>query len=99
MVCLPDVNLVCISSTEQDLKFYNIIAKQFQLHLLITSLKCTVVCMHYYFAKDLNKKSRLILGDSGGNVTVISFTTMFRGPFRRNLGEDLIHFRYEELLQ
>ncbi|XP_063236121.1 WD repeat-containing protein on Y chromosome [Bacillus rossius redtenbacheri] len=99
LACLPDVNVVCVSSTERDLRFYNIIAKQFQLHLQIINMRYAVVCMHYHFNKDIDKKSRLLLGDTAGNVMILSFTSMFRGPFRHALGEELIRFRYDQLLQ
>nr|CAD7462430.1 unnamed protein product [Timema tahoe] len=99
LVCLPDVSIVCTSSTERDLRFYDTVAKQFQLRILITSLDYVVVCMHYYFSKNIDEESRLVLGDEGGNVIVFSFTTREKGPFYHKPGVDLTHIRYQQLVK
>nr|CAD7572926.1 unnamed protein product [Timema californicum] len=99
LVCLPDVSIVCTSSIERDLRFYDTVAKQFQLRILITSLAYVVVCMHYYFSKNIDEESRLVLGDEGGNVIVLSFTTREKGPFYHKPGVDLTHIRYQQLVK
>lgn len=37
MVCMPDVNIICTSSTERDLRFYDCTANTFTLKIIITS--------------------------------------------------------------
>lgn len=36
MIVLPDVQIVCTSSTECDLRFYDVAAKKFDLRILVS---------------------------------------------------------------
>ncbi|XP_063708765.1 WD repeat-containing protein on Y chromosome [Culicoides brevitarsis] len=83
-ICLPDVRIICIASTERDLRFYETTANSYSLKLQITQLPEVVNTLHYYFnVKDPN--SRLTLGDNKGSVRVLTFASEGRGPFK-NLG-------------
>ncbi|KAJ8932565.1 hypothetical protein NQ318_023098 [Aromia moschata] len=99
MVVMPDVFVICTSSTERDLRFYDTSARKFELRVMVSSLPFAVTSMHYTFGKVMSRPSRLLLGDMGGNVKVISFTTEARGPFRSQPGIPLLHVRYERVVK
>ncbi|CAH0702623.1 unnamed protein product [Spodoptera exigua] len=97
MVCMPDVNIIVTSSTERDLRFYDCIAKTFTLKIVITSWDYMICTMHYRFSPDINEKCMLICGDVGGNVRVLLFSPVLRGPFRNEAGRALISLRHVDL--
>lgn len=53
--------------------------------------------MFYHFHKDINENCILILGDVGGNVRVLQFSPVDRGPFRNQAGRALITLRHVDL--
>ncbi|KAJ8982884.1 hypothetical protein NQ317_004314 [Molorchus minor] len=99
MVVLPDVSIICTSSTERDLRFYDISARKFELRVMVTSLPFAVTTMNYTFSRRITDPSRLLLGDMAGNVKIISFTTEARGPFRGQPGIPLLSVRYESVVR
>ncbi|XP_017784579.1 PREDICTED: WD repeat-containing protein on Y chromosome [Nicrophorus vespilloides] len=99
VVCLPDVSVICTSSTERDLRFYDTSAKKFELRVQITSLEYGVCSMCYVFQKDVNEDCKLIMGDMGGNIIILLFSPLNRGPFRSKLGIPLLRVRYDAVLK
>ncbi|XP_071645187.1 WD repeat-containing protein on Y chromosome [Temnothorax longispinosus] len=99
MIVLPDVQVVCTSSTECDLRFYDVSAKKFDLRILISSLQNAVVCMHYYFSTDRNENSYIVLGDTSGSVTIMAFNPTDRGPFKQHTACDTIVLRYDNVIK
>ncbi|XP_034826941.1 WD repeat-containing protein on Y chromosome-like [Maniola hyperantus] len=97
MVCLPDVNIVVTSSTERDLRFYDCTAKTFTLKIVISSWEYMICTMHYHFNKDPNEHSILVCGDVAGNVRVMTFSPIERGPFRNQAGRPLLQLRHVDL--
>ncbi|XP_052754696.1 WD repeat-containing protein on Y chromosome-like isoform X2 [Galleria mellonella] len=97
MVCMPDVNIVVTSSTERDLRFYDCTAKTFTLKIIITSWEYMICTMYYQYHKDANEKCILICGDVGGNVRILLFSPVKRGPFRNQAGRALIQLRHVDL--
>ncbi|XP_022814895.1 WD repeat-containing protein on Y chromosome-like [Spodoptera litura] len=97
MVCMPDVNIIVTSSTERDLRFYDCIAKTFTLKINITSWDYMICTMYYRFSTDINEKCMLVCGDVGGNVRVLLFSPVLRGPFRNEAGRALISLRHVDL--
>ncbi|XP_045768906.1 WD repeat-containing protein on Y chromosome-like [Maniola jurtina] len=97
MVCLPDVNIVVTSSTERDLRFYDCTAKTFTLKIVISSWEYMICTMYYHFNKDPNEDSILICGDVAGNVRVMTFSPIERGPFRNQPGRALLQLRHVDL--
>ncbi|CAH0714096.1 unnamed protein product, partial [Brenthis ino] len=96
-VCLPDVNIIVTSSTERDLRFYDCTAKTFTLKIVITSWEYMICAMHYHFSKDINEKCILICGDVGGNIRILLFSPIKRGPFRNQPGRVLLQLRHIDL--
>lgn len=84
---MPDISIVCTSSTERDLRFYDTTAKKFELRVIITTLDHPVCTMfyHYNMLKE-NEESKLILGDQGGNIYIIFINPFQRGPFKSEPG-------------
>ncbi|KAJ8731038.1 hypothetical protein PYW08_002451 [Mythimna loreyi] len=97
MVCMPDVNIIAVSSTERDLRFYDCTAHTFALKIVITSWEYMICTMHYHFSKDIKEQSKLICGDVGGNVRVLLFSSVLRGPFKNELDRASIALRHVDL--
>ncbi|KAB0795580.1 hypothetical protein PPYR_12419 [Photinus pyralis] len=100
LVCLPDVSVVCTSSSERDLRFYDTSARKFELRVMFSTLNEAVVSMHYEFnTREASEASKLIMGDMGGNVKILLFGTVARGPFKSQPGVPLLSVRYERLVK
>ncbi|XP_017758918.1 PREDICTED: WD repeat-containing protein on Y chromosome [Eufriesea mexicana] len=99
MIVMPDVQVVCTSSTECDLRFYDTVAKKFDLRIMISGLESAVICMDYYFSKNIKEDSYIVLGDMNGSVNVMSFNPMERGPFKHEPQRDTLFIRYESILK
>ncbi|EFN73429.1 WD repeat-containing protein 49, partial [Camponotus floridanus] len=99
MIVLPDVQIVCTSSTECDLRFYDVAAKKFDLRVLISSLEHAVVCMHYYFSTNIKENSYIVLGDTSGSVIIVSFNPTDKGPFKQLTTRDTIILRYDDIVK
>lgn len=99
MVCLPDVSVVCTSSTERDLRFYDTSARKFELRVMITSLESAVCTLHYEYSENIEEDSMLFLGDMHGNIKIFFFAPAARGPFKSTPGVPLLNARYERVLK
>lgn len=95
MAVLPDVSVICTSSSERDLRFYDTSARKFELRVMITSLPSAVSTMYYTFERDITVPSKLIMGDMAGSVIIIFINSEARGPFRSQPGIPLRQVRYE----
>ncbi|KZC13993.1 WD repeat-containing protein on Y chromosome [Dufourea novaeangliae] len=99
MIVMPDVQIVCTSSTECDLRFYDTVAKKFDLRVVISSLEKAVTCMSYSFSKSIKDDSHIVLGDMSGSIKLISFSPVDRGPFKQEPQRDTLFVRYESVLK
>nr|XP_012140683.1 PREDICTED: WD repeat-containing protein on Y chromosome-like [Megachile rotundata] len=99
MIVMPDVQIVCTSSTEYDLRFYDTVAKKFDLRILISSLDNAVTCMAYHFSKNIKEDSHIICGDMSGSIKIISFNPAERGPFKQDPQCHTLFVRYESVLK
>lgn len=97
VICMPDVSIVCTSSTERDLRFYDTSARKFELRVIFSSLEDAVCCLYYKFSRNVLEDSMLIMGDMGGSVRVLTFPPLDRGPFRSQPGIPLFQTRYERV--
>ena len=87
VVCLPNVKKVAIATTEREVTFYDCSANNFEKQFVMTGLDHCVLCMDYWYnPRDLNH-SCLLLGDSGGNVSCITFTQATVGLFDVSIGK------------
>lgn len=98
-VCLPDVRIVVTSSSERDLRFYDTTANNFHLRIIVTSLPWAVSSMSYYFRQSLDIDCKLIMGDYGGNVRILTFNALLRGPFQSKPDAALTNLTYSELVK
>ncbi|XP_053977818.1 WD repeat-containing protein on Y chromosome isoform X1 [Hylaeus volcanicus] len=99
MIVMPDVQIVCTSSTECDLRFYDTVARKFDLRVMISGLEKAVTCMNYYFSKNIKEDSYIVLGDMNGSIKIISFCPVDRGPFSQEPQRDTCFIRYEAVLK
>ncbi|KAG7203778.1 hypothetical protein KM043_013799 [Ampulex compressa] len=90
MIVMPDVQIICTSSTEYDLRFYDTVANKFDLRVLISSLEYAVVCMYYYFSTNVKEDSYIILGDTNGSIKILTFSPLERGPFKHEVQHDML---------
>jgi hypothetical protein len=98
-VCMPDVRIICTSSAECDLRFYDFTGRNFVIRLLIKQLPHYVSCMCYFFSRNEDENSKLLLGDGGGNLRTMEFSPKQRGPFQSKSGVELVQIKYVDLLK
>lgn len=96
-VCMPDVRVVCITSTERDLRFYDTSANSHTLRLHVRSIPDTVSTMAYHWSQDVAVDSKLMLGDVKGTVRLLEFNATNRGPFRRTGNSMVTTIKFEEI--
>jgi len=58
-----------------------------------------VLKMYYHFSQNPLEESSLILGDTAGNIRVLLFNPERKGPFREEIGRNLVSIRFSELLK
>jgi len=61
-------------------------------------LEVAVTCMYYHFGQNIADDSHLILGDTAGNIRVLSFSSKEKGPFYYTLGMDVTQLTYKRLV-
>ena len=64
--------------------------------ILLVSIS-QICTMHYHFHKNIEEKCKLICGDVGGNVHVLLFSAVLRGPFKNEPGRGLRTLRHVDL--
>ncbi|XP_022093005.1 WD repeat-containing protein on Y chromosome-like isoform X2 [Acanthaster planci] len=74
MVCMPNVNMIAVSSTERDISFYDVNATKFDRCFQVSGLDNCALTMDYWFDPRNMNKAVLVFGDAGGNVCCIVFT-------------------------
>jgi len=62
-------------------------------------LENAIVCMHYYFSRNMNENSYIVLGDTSGSIIIMAFNPTDRGPFKQYTASDLIIFRYDNVIK
>ncbi|XP_050531168.1 WD repeat-containing protein on Y chromosome-like isoform X2 [Daktulosphaira vitifoliae] len=101
LVVLPDLNIVGVASVECELRFYDTLASQFRLRLVIDKMPHMVTCLSYIYEPGGNLReysSKLLLGDCIGGVRILSMMTRGRGPFRMNTGDSYVVHNYADLM-
>ncbi|XP_077992887.1 cilia- and flagella-associated protein 337-like [Glandiceps talaboti] len=74
MICMPNINMIAMSSTERDLCFYDVNASKFDKVFQVSGMEHAPLCMDYWYdIKNMNN-AVLAFGDSGGNVCAFVFT-------------------------
>lgn len=99
MVCLPDVSVICTSSSERDLRFYDTTAQKFELRIMVTSMSDAPSSLYYKYYEDPDKCCKLLVGDMQGKIKVIEFVPKDRGPFQSKPGYPLTSCRWEEFVK
>ncbi|KAI3389780.1 hypothetical protein SNEBB_002481 [Seison nebaliae] len=67
----PDLGSISLASNDQDIQFYSINSTKPSLICRIIQMPASVTCLHYYFERGNYSRSRLVAGDTLGNVFVI----------------------------
>ncbi|XP_055921416.1 WD repeat-containing protein on Y chromosome isoform X2 [Eupeodes corollae] len=96
---LSDVSIICTSSTERELRFHETMASNFNLRIVIRSMPFAVYCMAYRSDRNGSAMSKLVLGDSSGNVRVLEFSPHLRGPFQSKPGASLVELYWSDVLR
>ncbi|XP_052131423.1 uncharacterized protein LOC127751637 [Frankliniella occidentalis] len=97
LVCMPDVNMVCTSSTERELRFYDSRAARWELRVLVSGMDKPVVTMYYHMSEAEHEESTLILGDTGGTLRTFNFNSVMCGPFKQHVGKEVTHVLFKDL--
>ena len=87
VVCLANVKKVAISTTERDISFFDCSANNFEKQFVVAGLDHCVLCMDYWFNPRNLNHSVLVLGDSGGSVSCITFLQATVGLFDVSIGK------------
>ncbi|XP_066272941.1 WD repeat-containing protein on Y chromosome-like isoform X2 [Branchiostoma lanceolatum] len=74
LVAMANVNMVAISSSEREISFYDCSATKFELQFQITALDKAALTMDYWFDYNNLNSCMLLMGDAGGNVSIIVFS-------------------------
>ena len=98
-ICLPDVQIVCTSAIERDLRFYDTTANSFNLRLIMTGLPDAVSSMTYWFGETEDIYCKLIIGTQGGDVYLMEFTPKMRGPFQSKPGTAMLQIRWTDVIK
>ncbi|CAD6227182.1 GSCOCG00005990001-RA-CDS, partial [Cotesia congregata] len=99
MIAMPDVRMICVTSSERELRFYDTTINKFELRMRIHSFRVAVVCMSYYFSENSSDKSCIIMGDTSGSINVIRFNRMDNNPFKQRPDCDVFEIHYESALK
>ncbi|XP_044599584.1 WD repeat-containing protein on Y chromosome [Cotesia glomerata] len=99
MIAMPDVRMICVASSERELRFYDTRINKFELRMRIHSFRVAVVCMSYYFSENSSDKSCIIMGDTSGSINVIRFNRMDNNPFKQRPDCDVFEIHYESALK
>lgn len=76
-VCMPDIRILCVSTVERDLRFYDTSASGHTLRMRIIGLDDFVCTLKYYWSTEMGENSRLLLGDEVGNVGFLLRSCLF----------------------
>ncbi|XP_013411389.1 WD repeat-containing protein on Y chromosome [Lingula anatina] len=76
MVCMANVNLVAVSTIEEDISFYDLVSGKTEKHFKITCLEHTVLCMHYWFDTSNLNNAVLLWGNNNGDVCIMEFSNL-----------------------
>uniref|UniRef100_A0A2A4JJ24 WD repeat-containing protein on Y chromosome n=1 Tax=Heliothis virescens TaxID=7102 RepID=A0A2A4JJ24_HELVI len=70
---------------------------QFVFVVQRTDFHPQICTMHYHFSQDITEQCMLICGDVGGNVRVLLFSPIQRGPFKNEASRATIALRHVDL--
>lgn len=81
MVCLPNINMLVCATTDRNVMFYDFSGSFFEKKYEIVQMPFSPLCMDYWFDFNDSRNAILVIGDDGGNVSVIEFNDIASGPF------------------
>ncbi|XP_013775753.1 WD repeat-containing protein on Y chromosome-like [Limulus polyphemus] len=74
MVCLPNVSLLAISTTDRDIQFFDSNPSKCEQTYQIVAMNHCVVAMNYYFNPLSPNEAYMVVGDTGGSVYCLCFS-------------------------
>lgn len=118
-IYMADIQMICTSSIECDLRFYDTRAHAFQLQLIICKFPWAIGVMSYWWPQQrqrlpehrlpatedefTNKSavtlSKIVFGDSMGNVILLSFDGSGRNVFENNTTDEYVYVRWMDVLR
>uniref|UniRef100_A0A1A9WKV9 Uncharacterized protein n=1 Tax=Glossina brevipalpis TaxID=37001 RepID=A0A1A9WKV9_9MUSC len=94
---LSDINVVCTSSTERELRFHETVTSTFTLRAVILSMPEAVYKLQY--SHHVTHPSRLVMGDYGGNVRILEFDGQSKSPFVSKPGTDFLEMFWPDIVK
>lgn len=81
VVSLSNVNMVCVSSTDRNVIFFDVSGIMFEKKYEIINMPYSPHAIDYWFDPKKKNVAILVIGDDGGNVSLIQFSDIESGPF------------------
>ncbi|MGH0143151.1 UNVERIFIED_CONTAM: hypothetical protein FKN15_034535 [Acipenser sinensis] len=75
MVCMPNMNMLAVSSTDRDIEFFDISASKCDRLFSLTGLDNYIIVMNYWTD---GKKGVFSIGDARGNIVVLTSLDVVR---------------------
>ncbi|XP_030855252.1 WD repeat-containing protein on Y chromosome isoform X3 [Strongylocentrotus purpuratus] len=102
MICMPNVNMIAISSTEREISFFDVNASKCDKCFQVAGLEHCALTMDYWFDPRNMNKAVLVFGDAGGGVYCIVFqealgSALFGAQNAKSIGSRRVPF--QELLK
>ncbi|XP_041468554.1 WD repeat-containing protein on Y chromosome-like isoform X2 [Lytechinus variegatus] len=102
MICMPNVNMIAISSTEREISFFDVNASKCDKCFQVAGLEHCALTMDYWFDPRNMNKAVLVFGDAGGGVYCIVFqealgSALFGSQNAKSVGSRRVPF--QELLK
>ncbi|XP_071485402.1 WD repeat-containing protein on Y chromosome-like [Diadema antillarum] len=102
MVCMPNVNMIAISSTEREISFFDVNASKCDKCFQVAGLEHCALTMDYWFDHRNMNRAVLVFGDAGGGVYCIVFSealgsALFGSQNAKSVGSRRVPF--QELLK
>lgn len=98
---MPDFDVVCVSTLDYELQFYNASPNDFKLCMTITDTPNTTTCLAYSFDENNRIYSKLAIGDLMGGVFVLEVLSSKKmNPFRGRPDETRPpSYRFDEIVK
>lgn len=117
-IYLANIQIICTSSIECDIRFYDTRTNGFQLQLIISKFPWAINTMSYWWPKRRQQRpvfrpsepcindrsvvaasmSKIVLGDSMGNVILFSFDIDGRDAFENNTSDEYVNVTWTDVL-
>ncbi|XP_066592071.1 WD repeat-containing protein on Y chromosome [Prorops nasuta] len=94
---MPDIQLMSMSSTNRDLRLYDVTARKFHLKLTITNFDHPIVCIASHSSMNAKEDWYIFCGDTKGSIFVMKFNLTFLNYFKHNPKFNDLEYSYNSM--